>query len=123
MMDDQNRDDPDRLDLTLLDPRADGLRFEQLVRDVRRAATPELVRRQAGPTLWGQIARWRRPIFAVSGLVALASTVVLAVVQPSATAQTTMAEAIGLPGQVARWVQASDKPTPGDLLGLERSQP
>jgi hypothetical protein len=123
MMDDQSRGDSDRLDLSPLDPRTDALRFERLVREVRRAATPELVRRQAGLTLWGQIARWRRPILAASGLVALVSVIVLAVAHPSATSQTTLAEAFGVPSQVARWVQANEKPTPGDLLGLERSKP
>lgn len=128
MKDDLNRDDPGRLDLSLLDPRSDVPRFEQLVRDVRRAATPELVRRQCSQTLWGQIARWRRPIFAAAGAVALASVIVLAVAHPSMTTaqtgqttQTTVAEAFGVPTPVARWVQANDKPTPGYLLGLERS--
>jgi len=122
MMDDKTRGDPDRLDLTPLDPRADAASFERLVREVRRAATPELVRRQAGLSLWGQIARWRRPILAASGLMALASVIVLVVAHPPTTKQTTLAEAIGVPNQVARWVQAPDKPTPGDLLGLERSE-
>lgn len=122
MIDDQTHGDSDRLDLTALDPRADAVRFERLVQDVRRAATPELVRRQAGLTLWGQLARWRRPVFAASGLLVLASTVVLLVVHPSTTSQITLAEAFGVPSQVARWVQTSDNPTPGDLLGLERSK-
>jgi hypothetical protein len=123
MMDDQIQGDPDRLDLSSLDPRADTARFERLLREVRLAATPELVRRQSNPTLWGQLARWRRPVIAVSGLLALASAIVLLVVHPSITTQTTLAEAFGVPSQVARWAQVNDKPTPGDLLGLERSEP
>jgi hypothetical protein len=125
MMDDRNHDDPERLDLTPLDPRADPARFERLVREVRRAATPELVRRQTGLTLWGQLTRWRRPILATSGLLALASAVVLLVVHPSATTQatqTTLAEGFGVPSQVARWVQGTEKPSPGDLLGAEGSR-
>jgi hypothetical protein len=126
MMDDQTRDDADRLDLAPLDPPADTARFERLVREVRCAATPELVRRQLSSTLWGQIARWRRPVLAASGLVALVSVIVLAVARPSsatsATSQITLVEAFGVPSQVARWVQASEKPTPGDLLCLERSE-
>jgi hypothetical protein len=123
MTDDQIHDDPDRLDLSPLDPLADTARLERLLREVRLAATPELVRRQANPTLWGQLARWRRPVFATSGLLALASAVVLLVVHPSTATQTTLAEAFGVPSQIARWVQVSDKPTPGDLIGLERSEP
>lgn len=122
MMDDQTHGDQDRLDLSTLDPRADATRFEQLVREVRRAATPELVRRQVGLTLWGQISRWRRPILVGSGLLALVSAVVLAAVHPSTTTPTRLAEAFGVPSQVARWVQATDKPSPGDLLGVGRGE-
>ena len=124
MKDDLNHGDPGRLDLSPLDPRSDAARFEQLVHGVRRAATTELVRRQGSQTLWGQIARWRRPILAASGAVAFVSVIVLAVAHPSTatpTTQTTVAEAFGVPSPVARWVQANDKPTPGSLLGLERS--
>jgi anti-sigma-K factor RskA len=128
MMDDKADEEQDRLDLTPLDPRADAPRFDRLMREVRRGATPELVRRQFSSTLWGQIARWRRPILATSGVVALVSVIALVVAHPStrtsattsATTQTTLAEAFGVPSSVARWVQGSDKPTTGDLLGLER---
>ena len=123
MMDEQINGDPDRLDLTPLDPRADASRFERLVREVRRAAASELVRRQASLTPWGQIARWRRPILSASGLLALASAAVVVLVHPSAKTQITVAEAFGVPSQVAHWVQATDNPTPGELLGLERSEP
>ena len=126
MIDDRMHGDSDRLDLTALDPLADTARFERLVREIRCAATPELVRRQAGLALWGQLARWRRSVLAASGLVALASVIVLTVAHPStrtsATSQITLAEAFGVPSQVARWVQANDKPTPADLLCLDRSE-
>jgi hypothetical protein len=122
MMDDQIHGNPDRIDLTPLDPRADAVRFERLVREVRCAATPELLRRQARLTPWSQIARWRRPILAASGMLALASVIILALIHPSTTTQMTLAEAIGVPSQVAGWVQATEKPSPGDLLGIERSE-
>lgn len=121
MVDDKTHGDPERVDLIPLDPRADTARFERLVREVRRAATPELVRRQAGLTVWGQIAHWRRPILAAAGLLTLASVIVMAVAHPSTAKQTTFAEACGVPSPVARWVRATDKPTPGDLLGVEWS--
>jgi hypothetical protein len=120
MTDDRN--DPDRLDLTPLDPQADAVRFERLIREVRRAATPELLRRQGALTPWGQIARWRRPILAGSGLLGLVAAAFLTLVHPSTTEQTTLAEAIGVPGRVAQWVLATDKPSPGDVLGVERSE-
>ena len=123
MRDDQTHADPDRLDLSPLDPRADSSRFEWLVREIRRAATPELVRRQGGVTLLAQVARWRRPILSASGALALVSAVVVAVVRPSPKTQTTVAEALGAPSEVALWLQGKDRPTQGELLGLEGSEP
>ena len=123
MMDEQIYRDADRIDLSPLDPHVDPSHFEQLVREVRRAATPELIRRQMSLTPWGQIARWRRPILSASGLLALAAAVVIVVARPPAEAPPTDVEALGVPDRVARWVQAAEKPSPAELVGLERSEP
>ena len=120
MTDDRTRGDSEGPDLTPLDPRADGDRFERLVRELRCAATPELARRQAGLGLWGQLVRWRRPVFAASGLLALVAAAVLALVHPSVTRQSTLADAIGVPDPVARWLPATETPSLGDLLRFER---
>ncbi len=138
MADDGMDRDPDRLEFGPLDPRGDEARFERLLREVRRAATPELIRRQAGMTLWGQIAGWWRPILTGAAALSLGSILVLARVHPSMTAQLTarspspasspamtgesaLAGAFGVPGPVALWLQATDKPTLEDLLGVDRS--
>jgi hypothetical protein len=120
-MSDRPHADADRLDFSPLDPRADASGFEQLVRDVRRAAAPELVRRRASTTIWGQIATWRRPILVGSGALALVAALVVVVVRPAATPPATLEEALGVPGQIAPWVQATERPSPGELLGTEWS--
>jgi hypothetical protein len=119
--DDRAPEDANRVDLAPLDPRADAARFERLLREVRRAATPELLRRQANLTVWDLIARWQRPILAGSGLLTLISAVVLALSHPATMKQATLAEMCGVPSPVARWVQATGKPTPADLLSVEWS--
>jgi hypothetical protein len=120
MMDEQKPMEPDRIDLSPLDPRAESADFDRLLREIRLAATPELIRRQAISSIWGQFRSWRRPVLAASGLLALASAVVLLLV-PSSTPQqrTTLAEAFGVPSAVAQWVQSGEKPTPDALLGDE----
>ena len=74
------------LKLAALDPQSEPEHFERLIGRVRRAATPELIRRQAefgregelgiwGQLgLWGQIARWRRAILLASGALAACPT-------------------------------------------------
>ena len=122
-MSDRPHGDADRVDFTPLDPQADASRFERIVREIHRAATSELVRRRASLTLWGQIACWRRPILAGSGALALVSALVLAVVQPAVTGPATLEESLGVPNQVAPWVQTAERPSPGELLGAEWSEP
>jgi hypothetical protein len=118
MADERMHEDPERIDLSMLDPQADPGRFEDLLRGVRRAATPELLRRQAGTTLWGQMRRWRRPILVTSGALALAAAVVLIFVQPTRTSSTTE-DAFGVPSTVSQWMRSEEKPSPADLLEAE----
>jgi len=119
MMDDND----DRLDLSPLDPRADAERFERLAGEIRRAARPELVRRQGALGLWGEFARWRRGILIASGGLAFASILVLGMMQPSTSTQSGLAETFGIPEVWAQWVESGENPGPGDLLSLERSEP
>jgi len=117
MMDDRE----ERLDISPLDPRGDAKRFERVIQEIRRAATPELLRRQGALGLWGEFARWRRAILVASGGLALASILVLGIMQPSASTHSGLAETFGVPEAWARWVESGENPGPGDLLSLERS--
>jgi hypothetical protein len=120
-MGDQRQNEPDRLDWSPLDPRADAAGFETLIREVRRAAAPELARRRAKQSLWDQIASWWRPILVGSGVLAVVSAGIVILVHPARTAPASLPEAFGVPSQVAHWVQATENPSPGELLGGEWS--
>ena len=122
MMDERELGNGERLDLSPLDPRVDTERFERLVEEIRRAATPELLRRQGALGVWGEIARWRRAILVASGGLALASLLVLGMMQPSTSTESGLAETFGVPGEWARWVESGENPGPGDLLSVERSE-
>lgn len=113
--------DPERLDLSPLDPsRRDPARWDRLVRAIMAAAGPELERRAAivGPVIW--LARFARPALAAAALIALASAAVLhagtrSVVSP-AVAPAGVAEALAVPSPVAAWLAGNRSPTTSDVL-------
>lgn len=119
MTDDPNRREEERLDFTALH---DAERFETLVGRIRQAATPELLRRQNRLTLWGTFARWRRAIMVASSALALASVLVLVLIQPTTVTESGFAESLGIPQQWAEWIESGENPGPADLLDLERGQ-
>lgn len=110
------------MDLAPLDPCADRARFERRVGRVVRAAAAELARRRAGASIWSVFAQWRRPVLAVSGVLAVLSLLILMRAQPAASTRTSLAEAAGVPAEWVRWVQAGQNPSPADLIGVERSE-
>jgi len=94
---DESLQEEERLDLSGCDPQRDTARFEQLLEGIRRAAAAELHRRQAALGLWGQFWRWRLPILAGSGLLALAALAFLLTQEPAETPRSLVAEATGVP--------------------------
>ncbi len=109
----------ERIDFEPLDPTTDPARFDELVRAIGDRAAGELVRRQARWTAIGQIARWQRPLLAAATITALISGAVLWQTrrgESSKETATEVAEALGLPGAVATWVQGEGTPTIGQLL-------
>ncbi len=112
------------IDLSPIDPMADGERLERFVRGVRAAAAEELLRRRSGPTLADLIFRWRRPILAAALLLAMVSgTVLMTVRQPDLEDEPTLAETLGVPRAWAGWVTGDNRPAPGELLDADGSQP
>ena len=70
--------------------------FERFVQRVRTAATPELLRRQTAQGWGGIIVRWRNPILALSGLLAVLSVGLLLIsARPQATLLLVAVFAIG----------------------------
>lgn len=87
--------DPDRLDLSALDPDRDGDAADRLVRNVRAGCQQ---RYPAAPELLMSV--WTTSPRALLGVVAVAATVLVAVRladTPVQSAPTTIAESIGVP--------------------------
>lgn len=121
MRGDSDREDPDRIDLTPLDPLRDEAFLERHVGRIRAAATPELVRRQSRRSVMGQLLQWARPILAISVCLALMSVVALVHEQRHAAKRERggIAEALGVPSSLSGWVNAGERPEAEDLWELD----
>lgn len=116
----------DPIDFSKLDPTADPVVFEALVRSITERAADQLAARRARAGVMGQISRWTRPMLAAAAVLALLSIFTLARVRaPDGTmassvdepaAPVDLAEAIGIPGQLASWVGDGTTPTTADLF-------
>ncbi len=109
----------ERIDLGPLDPTGDRERFEGVVRAIVAAAGPELMRRRARAGVMTQIALWSRPLLAAAAIAGLVAAAALARVRPAPSAagsEVGIAEAVGVPQRIARWVRGEEEPDPADLL-------
>ncbi len=109
----------ERIDFSSLDPTQDAERFDAIVHSITDAAANQLAARRARATVVGQVASWWRPLLAAAAIVGIVSIGALA--RSGTTAATTetevgLAEAIGMPQQIAEWVLTEDVPTPAELL-------
>jgi hypothetical protein len=107
-------------EIQLLDPARDPERWERMVRDVLRAAAPELQRRAiATPDgLLSLLSAWLRPALSAAAALALAAASVLALTGGRGEPQPPpgIAESLGYPGPVARWVEDGQLPSVEELL-------
>lgn len=115
-------EDPRPVDLSLLDPSAEPERLARIARGIQRAATPELLRRQGTVGIWGELARWRRGILVASGALALAAIFTILLVRPATESTAERTALLGIPAQWSEWIQGDERPGPGDLLAVERSE-
>jgi hypothetical protein len=109
----------ERFDLTPLDPTRDSERFESAVRAIIDAASEQLAARRAGVGVFTQVAGWWKPLLAaaaITGIVALAALASLPAGGPADGSEGGIAEAIGIPEQVASWVLEEEAPDVADLL-------
>lgn len=112
-------DDVDRIDCTPLDPTADPERFETIVRSITTAASAGLAARRARSNVFGQVASWWRPLLAAAVITGVVSVAALASIEPAprvAGSEISLAEAIGMPEQIAGWVRSDEAPEPAELL-------
>jgi len=108
-------DDP--IDLTALDPTADGARFDALVGAITVRAEPLLRARHARLNGFGQISAWRRPVLLLAAAIALvAGASLLRPRQVTTRSETTLADAMGMPSSVASWLRTGTTPSPAELL-------
>lgn len=109
----------DGIDVSPLDPTRDARAFDGVVAGIVEAGAFELARRRAAASPLTQIGRWRRPMWAAAAVVAAVSLAVLARVEtraaPSGDAAG-IAEALGVPGDLATWLRADEMPPAADLL-------
>lgn len=116
--------EPERTDLSALDPRADRLGYERWVRRIMEAAAPELARRAAATTPLALLAGWARPTLAAAAAIAVLAIAALAATERAGAAEDealTVADALGLPAEPAQWLDEGRAPTEYDLvLAVER---
>lgn len=117
--DDGREDAP--VDLSPLDPAGDPGHLEVNLQRIRRASTPELLRRQQALGVWGELARWRRRILMASGALVAASIVTISVVRPQTASAKDTTHVLGIPTDWSEWIQSDERPGPGDLLKVGRS--
>jgi hypothetical protein len=107
-------------DFTVLDPTADPKRFSRWVDATMAQAAEELALRRApwNPIL--QLASWRRPLLAAAAVVAAVSATVFTQVHVPETATTAatdgVAEAVGVPVELAQWIWDETVPTIAELV-------
>ena len=115
--------EPERIDLSALDPAADQLAYERMVRRIMDAAAPELARRARDTGPLALVVGWARPTLAAAAIIAaLAAGALLSTDRPEpATSSASVVEALGVPFPAADWLEAGRQPDAGDLvLAMER---
>jgi hypothetical protein len=108
-----------RIDFTALDPTAEPERFEETLGRIAVAAAAALAARRARASVFGQVADWWRPLLAAAAIAGIVSAATLALVErPTAESESEIgvAEAIGVPEQIAQWVRSDELPHPSELL-------
>ncbi len=112
-------DNGSSMNLTPLDPGSDPDRLERAVASIMEAAADELAARRHDRNALGQVAGWWRPLLAAAAVTGIISVATLASiggrVQSSGT-ETGLAEAIGMPQQIAQWVESDEAPEPAELI-------
>jgi hypothetical protein len=109
--------DEQPIDLRPLDPTLDRERWERRIATITTLAAPELARRAtAADSPFLVLLDWFRPALAVAATLALCAGAALAMLlQPPATPEPAMAEALRLPAPVALWLGEEQPPSVADL--------
>jgi hypothetical protein len=105
-------------DLMPLDPQQDPGKWEGLVGSIMAAAQPELERRAVVRSPLLLLSEWFRPTFAASAVAMAAAVAVLFLGElPSQEADVRIvAEGIGIPSSVARWLDTGSSDVLDELV-------
>ena len=113
----------DRIDFSPLDPSADKQHFEEIVQSITARAAPALAARRVRSSFIAEVVYWRRPMLAAAAVILIVSaTALVRIESPTRPPELEpgVAEAIGVPATLARWVTTDEVPTPAQLVaGLE----
>jgi hypothetical protein len=114
--------EPERLDLSPLDPRRDTQRWEQLVRQIMARSAAELQRRQAAGMfgLFDGLLAWSRPALATAAALALLSLIALSRLE--APTMTTFFRSQSMPDEMSVWLEEGQPPSILDLIVLRNGE-
>lgn len=110
--------EPERVDLSPLDPTLDRLAYERLVRDIVAAAGPELARRARAAGPLALLAGWARPTLAAAAIIVLVALGALFAFDSGGAGgdDARSLEALGIPAPAAEWLEDGREPTTADLV-------
>jgi hypothetical protein len=118
-------EEPERIDLSPLDPAADPERWERLVGLVLLRAAPELERRSAtGPLTW--VAGWAMPALPLAAAVAALALAGLASANHAGASEALTApvvQALGPPEPAYTWLAEARSPAASDLIRAIQETP
>lgn len=109
----------ERIDFSPLDPTRDPERFEEVVSAISLRAAAELAARRAGAGVFEQISRWWRPMLAaaaVTGIISIGTLTQIDASEAQTTNDPSFSMALGVPEQLAQWVESDELPTTAELL-------
>ena len=114
--------EPQRVDLSPLDPSRDQVGYERLIRRILAAAEPELARRAGQASPIALVAGWARPTLAAAAIIAVVALGALKTSERGQPRPTeSMVETLGVPAPAADWLEDGREPTASDLvLAMER---
>jgi hypothetical protein len=111
--------EPERFDLSALDPSRDSDRWELMVRQIMWRSTAELQRRQSSAVfgLFDGLVAWARPALATAAALAAISLVAMSQFRsPTVVTETTYFQSPDLPAQVAVMLEEGQTLSMLDLL-------
>jgi hypothetical protein len=117
--------EPERPDLSPLDPRVDVDRWERLVRRIMTRSAAELQRRQAAGVfgLFDGLLAWSRPALATAAALAALSLLALSQLKTPTLAQpATFIRSAAIPAPMSVWLEEGQPPSMLDLIVLTNGE-